>query len=116
MGILNKYNKGALFNYDNEKERDFIKLSDLYQKFGADTEYIIHAIFINTKSKFGDAPVFVTDNYMVNISQHMLQPVQELLEDDDAVQLINNRKAGFKIYTFSGRNGKGYSVEFVEYD
>lgn len=113
MDILNKYNRKPMFIYDNEKEREYINLQTLFTTFGKDKVYTVHALFINTKSRFGEAPLIVTEDYMVNAPRHLLDTVKAMMDDKDVVNLINERKVGFKIYSYHGRNGKGYSVEWV---
>lgn len=113
MDILNKYNRKPMFIYDNEKEREYINLQTLFTTFGKDKVYTVHALFINTKSRFGEAPLIVTEDYMVNAPKHLLDTVKAMMDDKDVVNLINERKVGFKIYSYHGRNGKGYSVEWV---
>lgn len=114
MSILNKYNKKPLFEYDNNKEHTFMKLKELVDKYGIDREYTVHALFINTKSKFGNAPIVVTDDYMVNAPHHLLDIVEEMREDEEVINLVNARKVDFKIYAYQGRNGNGYSIEWIE--
>ena len=114
MDILNKYNKKPLFRYDNEKEREYINLQGLVNRYGFNKVYVVQALFINKKSRFGDAPIIVTDDYMVNAPKHLLETVQRMLEDTELINLINERKVGFTIYGYNGRNGKGYSVEWVQ--
>ena len=113
MDILSKYNRKPMFIYDNEKEREYINLQTLFTTFGKDKVYTVHALFINTKSRFGEAPLIVTEDYMVNAPKHLLDTVKAMMDDKDVVNLINERKVGFKIYSYHGRNGKGYSVESV---
>mgnify|MGYP001187637654 FL=1 len=110
MSILEKYNKKPLFEYDNQKERDYINLRGLVQRYGIDKVYEIHALFINTKSRFGEAPIIVTENYFVNAPKHLTDTVKQMMNDTDVIELINNRQAGFSIYEYVGRNGHGYSV------
>ena len=114
MSILAKYNKKPVFNYDATKKRDYTNLKSLYETFGTDKKYVVHALFINTKSRFGNAPIIVTDRYMVNAPKHLLETVQEMMNDHELVDLVNERKVGFKIYEYQGRNGNGYSVEWIE--
>lgn len=113
--IINKYQSNLpRFEFDNEKEREFTSLKDLYQANG-DTAYTIEAIFINTKSKFGDAPVFYIENYMVNIPQHQLEIVKEMIQDEEFVQAVNERQIGFKPYQFENKQKQiGYSYELVD--
>lgn len=114
MGFLDKYNKKPLFEYDNDKEREYIKLEGLVKHFGIMKVYDVHALFINTKSRYGDEPIIVTDEYMVNAPHHLLETVKEMMADRDLINMINNRKVGFTIYGYNGKNGYGYSVEWVE--
>lgn len=112
MNILDKYNK-RVFEYDRTKEREYINLQNLFNHFGKDKVHIVHALFINTKSRFGDSPVIVTSDFMVNAPKHLLETVKQMISDSEVVKLINSRKVGFKIYSYRGRNGMGYSVEWV---
>ena len=113
MNILDKYNKRPLFEYDKTKEREFAKLQDLFAHFGKDKVHIVHALFINTKSRFGESPTIVTSDFMVNAPKHLLETVKQMMCDSEVVKLINSRKVGFKIYSYRGKNGMGYSVEWV---
>jgi len=115
MGILNKYNKKPLFEYDNNKKREFAKLRDLVSIDGVGQKnYVVHALFINKKSRFGEEPIIVTENNMVNAPRHLLDTVKDMREDEEVINLINNRMVAFKIYSYSGKNGDGYSVEWIE--
>lgn len=92
-----------------EKEREFKKLEELYN-MNPKKKWEIVAIFINTKGKYGDQGVFVTDDYNVNLPKHLLEMCEELRQDDEVVDLINQRKIGFDIYEYEGKNGNGFSV------
>lgn len=113
MSILDKYNNKPLYEYDKTKEREYTNLQILFNHFGKDKVHIVHALFINTKSRFGDSPVIVTSDFMVNAPKHLLQTVKQMMSDSELVKLINSRKVGFKIYSYRGKNGMGYSVEWV---
>lgn len=114
--IINKHQKQAAHFDFEEKERDFIKLSDLEEKYPKATHNIL-AIFINTESKFGAHPTIVTDDYNVNLPKHLLDLSESIRSDDDAVQAINERKIGFKIYKYKFKQGReGYSINLVSLD
>ena len=113
MNILDKYNKKRFFEYDKTKEREYINLQNLFNLFGKDKVYVVHALFINKKSRFGDSPIIVTSDFLINAPKHLLETVQEMMNDSEVVRLINARKVGFKIYSYRGKNGMGYSVEWV---
>lgn len=114
MSILDKYNKKPMFKYDNGKEREYINLQGLVNENGIDSVYTIHALFINNKSRYGNAPIIVIDNYMVNAPRHLLSVVEDMRNDPEMIELINERKIGFKIYSYQGKNGSGFSVEWVQ--
>jgi hypothetical protein len=114
MSILDKYNKKRMFKYDNGKEREYINLQGLVNENGIDSVYTIHALFINTKSRYGDAPLIVIDDYLVNAPRHLLSVVEDMRNDPEVIELINKRKIGFKIYSYQGKNGSGFSVEWVQ--
>ena len=95
-----------------EKEREFKKLVELYQQ-QPKARYTILAVFINTKGKFGDQGVFITDDFQVNLPPHLLDLSQELRQDEEVIEAINNRELAFEIYEYNGKNGTGYSINLV---
>lgn len=109
--IIGKY-QGAKFEYNENKNREFISLKDLAQQVGKDVVEI-QAIYINTESKFGDAPVVYTQDYMVNMPHHLTQLATDLRQDNEIVDAINQRQLGFTIYSYNGKNGQGYSINLT---
>lgn len=95
-----------------EKEREFKKLVELYEQ-QPKARYTILAVFINTKGKFGDQGIFITNDYQVNLPPHLLDLSQELREDGEVIEAINNRELAFEIYEYNGKNGKGYSINLT---
>ena len=95
-----------------EKEREFKKLEELHKE-QPKARYTILAIFINTKGKFGDQGVFITNDFQVNLPPHLLDLSQELRQDGEVIEAINNRELAFEIYQYNGKNGKGYSINLV---
>ena len=111
--MLSQFNKRSIFNYDNEKERDYCKLADLVECNGVEAVYTVEALFINTKSKFGQAPVIVTSSWLVNAPSHLTQTVQQMIQVPEIVASINARQVGFKVYQYTANNRVCYSVEWV---
>lgn len=100
-------------NFDfPEKERDFVKLAELYPN----KKYNILAVFINKKGKFGDQGLFVIDDYQVNLPPHLLDLAHDLRQDQEIIDAINNRELAFEIYQYNGKNGVGYSLNLVPSD
>lgn len=112
--IINQYNNAVLFEYDNEVERTYCNLKDLYEGNGKDVVYTVEALFINDKSKFGDAPVIVSGSYLVNVPSYFLETVKAMRHDEQLVKLVNDRKLGFNIYEYENQYGKRHSLNWVE--
>ena len=91
------------------------KLADCYKEFGADKVYTIGAVFINTKSAYGDSPVVsVYEGFHVNLPKHMLNDCREMMNDDNVVADINRGICGFTIYTYPSYGKTCYSVRWVD--
>ena len=107
--LINKHQTVvAQFDFP-EKEREFKKLAELQEN----TKYTILAVFINTKGKFGDQGLFVTDDFQVNLPPHLLDLSHDLRQDQEIIDAINNRELAFEIYQYNGKNGVGYSLNLV---
>jgi len=114
MSIFAKYNKGNEFDFETPKHFEYKNLKELFNP-NIDNTFKINAMFINTKSKFGNAPVVVTDNELINLPMHLTGTVEQMISDDEIVQAVNNGKAGIEIYEYtSNKWGTHYSVEFIE--
>ncbi len=72
-------------------------------------------MYINTKSRYGDAPVVVTDECVVNLPSFLLDTVKEMIADDELTTAINSGMFGFKIYEYEGNNGYGLSVNWLDF-
>lgn len=112
-----KYGKNFVFDIDFKK--DFISLKELYEKDG-DNVYVLNGLYINTKGMYGDAPVFETDEYLVNIPSHMTDTCKDILSDEKAIEEIKSGKVGFTIRqyekTVKGKNRVCYTIDFKELD
>lgn len=115
MSFANRFNKGKKFDFNTEG-LEFTSLADLYNANGADKQYTLKAIFINTKSKYGDTPVFASPEFLVNAPMHMLDTVKEILSDESAITDINDNKVGFMIYPYKAEkfNVDTFGVKFVD--
>ena len=115
MSVLAKYQENNLprFDFDNNKTREFTNLQKLNELFPKQT-FLIHAMFINKKSRYGDSPVLVLDDFTVNLPQHLTDTVKAMIQDFELVTAVNKRQIGFTIYTYQGTHGIGYSINWVE--
>lgn len=116
MGVANKYNKGARFDFQIPKEFHFQSLANLFENDGKGIVYNVRGLYINHKSKYGDAPVIVTDFCLVNVPKHLLDTCKAMLLDDDFISAVNAGKVGVTIYTYNVKNSDDlrYSVSWVD--
>ena len=92
----------AKFNFSkyNRAGQEYKTLGGLFEEM-PDIIHPIRSIYINTKSKFGDAPVVVSDGYNINLPKHMTATVSEMLQDPEAMALIRAGKVGLSVYEYS---------------
>ena len=116
MGFFDKYNGGKHFDYEMTGKPVFKKLSDLYDEKGKGFVFPVRSIYINKKSKYGESPVIVSDNFSVSLPTHLLHTVQDLLSQDEFYDMVNSGEVGFTVYEFESPNyhTKGYSINWVE--
>lgn len=115
--MMNRFNSGRKFTFEATSDMPFKSLEELYAKNGPDTIYPLRALYINTRSKYGDAPVAITDEAFVNLPKHLLDTVSEMINDREVVRYINDGYAGFKVVTYVPRNYPdkiAYSVEWID--
>lgn len=116
MGVASKYNKTNLFDFIIPKEFEYKSLADLFNDNGKDHIYLVKALYINKKSKFGESPVIATDSCLVNLPKHLVDIAKEMLKDDEFITAVNKERFGFKIYPYESKNFDGlcYSVDWVD--
>ena len=115
MGYASKFNKGkANFTYKTPDGLGYANLGELFKANGGQKVYTVHALYINTKGKYGDQPIVVTDEAQVNLPEHLLDVVKEMRADEEAVNLINDGKIGFTIYEYNNSFGNNYAVNWVD--
>ena len=119
--FASKYNHNGSYHFHAPKETDYINLRDMFDRDGKEAIHTVKALYINTKSKFGDAPVAVTITNsdklqldLVNLPGFLVSTVKDMIQDDDLTETIDHGEFGFKIYEYEGKNGYGFSVEWVD--
>lgn len=115
--MMNQFNNNRRFTFEATDDMPFMSLAELYLKHGESMIYPVRALYINNKSKFGPAPVVITDFAFVNLPKHMLDTVEAMIKDRAVVQYINEGNAGFQIHQYTPRNYPdriAYSVEWID--
>ena len=114
--VAGKYNKVKRFDV-NTDGFEYKKLEELYKE-GKVNIFPLKALYINTKGKFGDRPLAVTDKCFVNLPNHLLETVREMLNDAELIEAINADKVAFEIYAYEDKtyNKLCYSINWVDCD
>ena len=115
MKLANRYNKARKFSVDTTGY-EYRKLADLFMENGAGAVYTVRGIYINTKTKFNDAPVIATDGFFVNLPSHMTETAREILGDNEFIDAINAGKIGFTVHEYTQKkyNRVCYGINFVD--
>ena len=112
--FASKYNKSLGFTRKAVENAIYTNLKELFAKYGVNKMYVVQALYINTKGKYGDNPVALVNGNLVNLPSHLTNTVKEMLKDEELIQAINDNLFGFTIYRYE-KNGKlGYSVNWVD--
>lgn len=118
---FSSFNKERLFDIDTS-DFEYIKLKDLYERDGEGEIYPVRGIYIGTKSEFAEeSPILATDTHYVNLPQHQLIDVKEMLNSRQAINCINNGGAGFTIEKYNKKLKSGatkvcYKAHWVDYE
>lgn len=114
MSFATKHNKGGINWNVNTDGFTYKSLEELY-KASADAIYILRGIYINRRSRYGDAPVAILDKYFVNLPGYLLETCEEMLRDEDTIQDIKAGRAGFEVETYTSREGRlCYGVHWLD--
>lgn len=115
MSFAKKFQHGRKFTI-NTTGFSYKSLADLFNDNGADAIYPFYAVYINRKSKYGDAPVLATADFFVNIPKHTIEDCNAMLDDEETIADINAGRAGFKIYQYHDKkhNRDCFGIDWVD--
>ena len=108
--IAAKYNKGARFNYKMPENAPYKGLAD----FDDGQPVRVLGLYINHKSKYGEAPVAMTQGVYVNLPKHLTDTVKDMLHDQEVIDAINDGKVGFTVYSYDNNGKTCYSVNWLD--
>ena len=101
MSFASKHNHEPKFNIDT-KDWPYVNLSDLKM----DHIYKLDGFYINYKSQFDPAPVFMTEKMLVNMPTHLTKECQLIMENDVEIAEIKDGKVGFELRSYKDKKGK----------
>ena len=115
FSFANQYNTERHFDINTEGF-EYKSLEELY--ISDDVVYPVRGLYINKKGLYGDAPLLATDTFYVNLPQHMLDSVVDILNDKRAIHAVNDGTVGFTIYRYVQRrfNKECYNIKWVDID
>ena len=92
----------AKFNFSkyNRAGQEYKTLEGLFLE-NPDLKHPVRSMYINTKSKFGDAPVIISDGYNINLPKHMTATVSEMLQDTEFMALMRSGKVAISVYSYT---------------
>ena len=117
MSLADKYNHTApTFTHQLPDNAPFKSLKELYNGEKGENTYVVYGLYINNKSKFGDAPVAISEDFSINLPSHLCDTVTEMLHDKELVEAINAGKFGLEVYAYTPKDYKKtcYSVKWVD--
>lgn len=115
MGVMSKYNKGNRWNVDT-KGFKFMKLSEVYK---SDAEvFPIKGVSVFS-TKYGDSAVAIMDDKFINLPNHTIEDIRDMVRNDEVVKAIKDGKVGFTIHTYEdAKHNRGlcYGINWVDID
>lgn len=112
-GLMSRFNHTNIFDVDT---RDF-KWVNLEILFNTDPDKTYTLLGLFTKgSKFGKEPDAIIQGYKVNLPRHLLDTVEDMLDDNQVIEAIKAGKVGFKVYSYHSNtyNKDAYSVTWLD--
>ena len=112
MSIASKYNNGGVNWGIDTSEFEYHSLSEL----GEEAEFLVRGLFINTKGKFGPAPVIISNDSYFNLPGYETDKVKEMLQDPELIDAIRAGKvaAVVRSFTDSKYNKESWTVEWKD--
>lgn len=116
FSFAKSYNKGKKFDVDTTGFK-YVPMIDFFdEKKEEQRVYTVRGFYINTKGNYGDAPVMATDTCFIDLPHFMLDTIKSVLENEEAIEAINNGLVGFQVYSYEmpKYNRVCYSINFVD--
>lgn len=112
--LMSRFNHNNIFNVDTSNFK-WVNLKTLYNT-NPNKVYKVLGFFTNTKGKFGTEPVAIVDGFLVNLPRHLLDTVQQMLDDNEVIEYIKAGHVGFTIYQYHSNNYNrdAYSVTWLD--
>lgn len=112
-GLMSRFNHTNIFDVDT-KNFKWVNLETLFNT-DPDKTYTLLGLFTKG-SKFGKEPDAIIQGFKVNLPRHLLDTVEDMLDDNQVIEAIKAGKVGFKIYSYHSNtyNKDAYSVTWLD--
>ena len=113
-GLMQKFNHNNIFDVDT-KDFKWVDLKTLYNT-DPHAEHKVLGFFTNSKGKFGTEPVAIIDGFLVNLPRHLLDTINQMLDDNEVIEYIKDGHVGFTIYEYHSNtyDKDAYSVTWLD--
>ena len=116
MGLsVAKFNNNNVFGIDTTNYK-YVNLNTLYDT-DPTAQHKVLGFFVNSKGKFGAEPnAILENNLIVNLPRHLLDTVNQMLDDNRYIEYIKEGHVGFTIYQYHTNkyNKDAYSVTWLD--
>lgn len=109
---LNK-NKGKRFTF-NSDELEFANLADIITEKKGNFKAVVRGCFVYD-AKHGKRPAIITDKVIINVPNHLVKTVEQILANDDMIDAINRGECVIESYQYKDKDGiERNSVRFLD--
>lgn len=116
MGLsVAKFNNNNVFGIDTTNYK-YVDLNTLYDT-DPTAQHKVLGFFVNSKGKFGAEPNAILENNLIaNLPRHLLDTVNQMLDDNRYIEYIKDGHVGFTIYQYHTNkyNKDAYSVTWLD--
>lgn len=120
MSFAKRHKVGGVDWGINTEDFSYFKLQDLYEMNGEEEEYTLKGVFINKNKdpkqlkEYGPSVVGILDDKLVNLPNHMLEEVEDILKSEEDINDIKEGNARFTIRTYESHGKTCYGIDWVE--
>ena len=120
MSFAKRHKKGLIDWGINTENFEYFKLQDLFEMNGEAEVYVLRGVFVNKNKtekqlkEYGASPVGILDDKLINLPNHMLEEVEEIMKCEEDIDDILAGNAKFKIRSYESHNKTCYGIDWQE--
>lgn len=120
MSFAKRHKKGLIDWGVNTENFEYFKLQDLFEMNGEKEVYVLKGVFINKNKtekqlkEYGASPVGILADKLINLPNHMLNEVDEIMKCEEDIDDILAGNAKFKIKSYESHGKTCYSIDWQE--